>query len=369
MKSTTLAAIPLVLVTGLVTLAAQQPQETKSFRFRTGVELINVNATVTDHSGRFVSGLKKEDFRLFEDDRPQEISHFSAERVPVSLGIVLDVSSSMEGEKMLAARRALERFLLDLLGPDDEVFLYRFASTPELVHGWTRDRQQVVNELHRIRPSGGTALYDAVAEALPLVLTGRHRKKALVVISDGNDTNSQMDVASLKALIRDSEALVYAIGVDAQYDTIYQPSRRPFEEVISWLQRRPIPRPFPIPGGGNGSPPRPGPTPPRPRGPVYPPRFPNPPTNPGGGIASSPGHDRVDVAALRDITDDSGGRTEVLWSARDLGPATSSIADELSKQYYIGYPATAPKDGRWHTIRVEVGNYRVRARRGYVATP
>jgi hypothetical protein len=81
------------------------------------------------------------------------------------------------------------------------------------------------------------------------------------------------------------------------------------------------------------------------------------------------GSDRVNVAALRDITDDSGGRTEVIRSARDLDPATASIADELSKQYYMGYAASGAKDGRWHAIRVEVrGNHLVRARKGFVAS-
>ena len=78
----------------------------------------------------------------------------------------------------------------------------------------------------------------------------------------------------------------------------------------------------------------------------------------------------MNVAALRDMTDDSGGRTEIIRDARDLNPATASIADELSKQYYLGYPSAGKKDGRWHAIRVEVRNrtYRVRARRGYVAS-
>ena len=74
---------------------------------------------------------------------------------------------------------------------------------------------------------------------------------------------------------------------------------------------------------------------------------------------------------MRDMTDDSGGRTEIVRDARDLNPATANIADELSKQYYLGYPSAAMKDGRWHAIRVEVrrGNtYRVRARRGYIAS-
>src|SRR5688572_17084016 len=130
------------------------PDERQSFRFRTGVELINVTATVTDASGRFVPGLRKEDFRLFEDEQPQEITHFDSERVSVSLGIVLDTSGSMDGEKMIAARDALDRFLFQHLGPDDEVFLYRFDSTAELVHGWTKDRNRVRSALGRLFPRG-----------------------------------------------------------------------------------------------------------------------------------------------------------------------------------------------------------------------
>ena len=79
--------------------------------------------------------------------------------------------------------------------------------------------------------------------------------------------------------------------------------------------------------------------------------------------------DRVNVASLRDMTDDSGGRTEIIRGPRDLDPATAGIADELSKQYYLGYQSTGKKDGRWHSIRVEAHNrnYRVRARKGYIA--
>ena len=90
----------------------------------------------------------------------------------------------------------------------------------------------------------------------------------------------------------------------------------------------------------------------------------------GKGRWSGAGDDRVNVAALRDMTDDSGGRTEIIRDPRDLNPATAGIADELSKQYYLGYQASGARDGKWHSIRVEVRNhaYRVRARRGYVAS-
>ena len=83
------------------------------------------------------------------------------------------------------------------------------------------------------------------------------------------------------------------------------------------------------------------------------------------------GNDRVNVNALRDITDDSGGRTEIVRTGKDLDPATASIADELSRQYYLGYSSTGKKDGKWHAIRVEVkdSSMHIRARRGYIATP
>jgi hypothetical protein len=118
----------------------------------------------------------------------------------------------------------------------------------------------------------------------------------------------------------------------------------------------PIPLPFPIPG--RTSPP-----------PQQPPRY--PPSAPPGGTSRSRGDDRLNVAALRDITDESGGRTEIVRYARDVDPATSGIADELSRQYYLGYSSQGRKDGQWHTIRVELRNGRdlVRARKGYVALP
>ena len=327
--------------------AQQQPtQDGQAFKFRTGVELVNVTATVTDASGRFVSGLTRDDFRLYDDDRLQPITHFSAERVPVSLGIVIDTSGSMDGEKMYAAREALNRFLFQLLDADDEVFLYRFDTQPELVQGWTKDKRRVSEALGQIQPRGGTALYDAVADAVQMAQHGHNQKKAVVIISDGNDTNSRTDVISVKQLIRESEVLVYAVGIDAtgpRYVSSQYPIQRP--------PRMPFPFPFPTPGGRRPSPPQ-------------------PPPNPGPGRwGSRSDDDRVNVAALRDLTDDSGGRTEIIRSPRDLDPATAGIADELSRQYYMGYTAPDDTDGRWHTIRVDVrGNgLHIRARRGYVA--
>jgi VWFA-related protein len=273
---------------------------------------------------------------------------------------------------MAAAREALNRFLYDLLDREDEVFLYRFNSVPDLVEGWTTDRRRISAELGRIQPRGGTALYDAVAEAVPLAQSGRHRKKALVIISDGNDTSSRTDVEALKSLIRETEVLVYAIGIDAQATT--DASRPPNgwpRRIRDIFEQRPVPRPFPGPGTRRPMPPPGAPLPiPRPPGSPDPRR---PPVSPPINTPSHTplGSDRANIAALRELTDDSGGRTEVIRGASDLEPATAGIAYELSQQYYLGYAHTGIKDGRWHAIRVEVRDkdYLVRARRGFVATP
>jgi VWFA-related protein len=326
-----------------------------SFRFKSGIDLINVTTTVTDSTGRFVSGLRKEDFTVFDDGVPVELTQFSAERVPVSLGLVVDTSGSMAGTKIREAQSALHRFLYDLLDEQDEIFVYEFSSEPHLLQGWTADRGLLGRALDRLTPSGGTAMYDAVAEALPLAEQGRFRKKAIVVISDGNDTASQIPVRDLKQQIRESEALVYAVGIDGDSDG--QPTFHSAPQPKP--PRRPFPLPFPFPGGRGG---RPFPDL---RGPAESARL----REPQGGSWRI-NDDRVNVDALREMTDDSGGRTEVIRDPHDLDPATARIADELSKQYYLGYEASGKKDGRWHAIRVEVkrGHYTVRARQGYVAS-
>jgi VWFA-related protein len=343
------AAAAVFVIAGTSSIAGQKQDE---FRFKSGVDLINVTATVTDRNGRFVPGLRQEDFIVYEENELQEVSHFSNERVPVSLGIVLDTSGSMVGEKLTNALSAIDRFLTRLLSPEDEIFLYRFSNFPELVQDWTTDRERLSRVIRRINASGGTAMLDALAESVPLAQTGQHRKRAVVLISDGNDTDSQSSLGEVKQLIRESEVMVYAIGIDGQGETFGPPpsTRSPFP-----------PRPSPFPG--------------RPRGPggVRLPQLPQIqwPFPQGRTTVRRGGDEHVNVHALREITDDSGGRTEVVRSGRDLDPATANIADELSRQYYLGYSSTTEKDGRWHAIRVETRDksLRVRARRGYIATP
>ena len=332
------------LVAGAVALSAQQKPQEPGFSFRTSAQLVNVTVTVTDRNGRFVPGLRKDDFEVFEDGKPVAITHFDNERVPVSLGLVMDTSGSMAGEKMVAAKSAVERFLYSLLDQNDEVFLYQFESQATLVQDWTTDRRAIGRALGRIQARGGTAMYDAAAEAVPMAQSGSQRKKAVVIISDGNDTSSQIDVGAVQQLIRETEVLVYAIGIDGGGGSSSTQRSQP-----TWTPPVRIPVPSPFPGR---------------RPPVMQPPPQQPPQR-----ASRNSTDGVDEDALRSITDDSGGRTEIVRSHRDLDAATAGIADELSRQYFLGYTGLATKDGRWHTIEVRLkrGNHHVRARRGYVA--
>jgi Ca-activated chloride channel family protein len=329
----------LILIVVVVAAGVTGAQSQEGFRFRSGVELVNVTATVTDDDGHFVSGLQQEDFTVYEDGQVQDVSHFSADRVPVSLGIALDASGSMTPEKLAAARAAIERLIFKLLDEDDELFFVEFATRAEVTQGWTTDRQLISQALGRVQPIGATALYDAVAESIPLAEEGRNQKKALLVISDGNDTNSTLNVGQVRKLIREGEVLVYALGVDS--------TSRGSSRVLPQVQLPPN-FPLPFPGG---------------RRPQY------PPTGGGSTWPRGPG-ERVNADALRQITDDTGGRTEIVRGFEGLDLATARIADELSKQYFLGYTSSVNKDGRWHSIRVTVRDrsLNVRARRGYIAS-
>src|ERR1043165_6179708 len=238
-----LAALVAAAATAVGAQSQSQPQGDDGFKFKSGVELVNVTATVSDDNGHFVTGLTKDDFTILEDGQPQEIEQFSNERVPVSLGILLDTSGSMTPEKMSSAKNAIDRFIYDLLGKDDELFFMQFASVPDLLQGWTFDRRLTSRAVGQTSAAGGTALYDVIANALPIAADGRNQKKALLVITDGNDTNSRTSVSQVRNLIRESEVMVYALGVDGNDVQTYTPQpRQPSGPRF----------PIPIPRGGRG---------------------------------------------------------------------------------------------------------------------
>jgi VWFA-related protein len=209
----------------------------------------------------------------------------------------------MFGTRIKDARTAVNRFLFELLEPADEFFLMAFNHRPRPLTGWTRLQPDVQRALDGLQPNGGTAIYDAIVEALPLLEVRTRPRGALVVISDGADTASTIGLRELRSALLRTDAFVYAIALDP-----------PERQAINT---------------------------------------------------------RVNAQALREITAETGGRTEIVQSSSQLIEATARIAEELNSQYVLGYTSPRGADGQYHSIRVRVAgaDYRVRARSGYVATP
>jgi Ca-activated chloride channel homolog len=290
-------------VVSALALSLQNPTVVDRRPLRSSVELTVVTATVRDGDGRLVTGLPRDEFEIYEDGDRQPISQFTNERVPVGLGLLLDISDSMFGRRIIDARGAVERFLLELLQPADAFFVMAFNHEPRMLTQWTNDPSTVRAALADIKPWGGTAIYDAIIRAEPVLDVRTRERAALVVISDGADTASDASLRDVRSAVLRTDAFIYAVAIDSS-------------------ERRPI--------------------------------------NTG-----------VNPEALREITNQSGGTTEVVHDSGDLDGATSRIAEELNNQYVLGYSPPHGLDGRYHSIRVRMINsaYRVRARNGYVAAP
>ena len=333
------AVFSVSLLLAALTLAAQTPTA-----LRVDVRLISVVATVTDNAGRHVSNLTADDFTVLEDGVPQKITHFTQDYdVPVSVGIILDTSGSMQN-KMSAATAAVERFL-NKVHEDDDVFLMTFARNTDIEQEFTSDRRKLSRALNNITISGGTVLYDALQEALDKVRTGRHDKRAILVISDGYDAGSRkVKLPDLLNSIRGSEVLVYGLGTAP---TIYAD---PVEHV-----------PFTLPTQKSTA-----------RGPV-------PVTNPRQGPAPRgtppPGNmNAVNMNVMKQFAENSGGQAFLLTDTfiDDDGPeidkVLTSIAAELRAQYTLGYYPSAPDNGKFHTIQITArGGQQVRTRSGYLS--
>jgi len=294
--------VPVVAVVVATSAVVGTQSATQRPKFKTGVEIVTITATVTDADGRLVPDLTKDDFEVFEDGLPQTITQFTGERVPVSLAALLDISDSMVGERLKDARRALDSFFFELMTPDDEFALVLFNHQPTIATRWTSAPEVLRPALDAMRGWGGTAIYDAFDASLPLFDT-RHRQRAAgVMISDGADTASDIDLRVLRSKLLRTDAFFYAVAID--------------REDPRALTRR------------------------------------------------------VNPYALREVTDDTGGYTEVVKDTSELGPATARIANELNHQYTLAFSMAHPPDDKFHSLRVRVRRpqHRVRARRGYIAT-
>jgi Ca-activated chloride channel family protein len=175
-------------------------------------DLITFTVTVTDTYGRFVSGLGKNAFTVMDDKKPQEITYFSDDDSPVSVGVIFDVSGSMGGDKIRRARDALSKFI-QTSHDSDEYFLIAFNSRAQLLLDKTRDGNAVLDKLTFVQTKNNTALYDACYLGVEKVQRGAHPKRALLLISDGQDNNSRYTFNELRRLLKESDVTLYGIGI------------------------------------------------------------------------------------------------------------------------------------------------------------
>jgi Ca-activated chloride channel family protein len=203
---------------------------------RVDVDLVMVHATVTDASNGYVSGLKQGDFEVWEDRIEQQIDYFFAENVPVSVGIVFDVSGSMRvGDKLEAARTAANTFLR-MGDRDDEYFLIHFSDSPQLAQDFTTDITKLQSRLLFTRANGNTSLYDALYLALTKVNRGRNPRKALLLITDGEDNHSRYSLPDVKAFAREHDVMIYSVGiVDEGVSELSELSGRATLQTLSHL--------------------------------------------------------------------------------------------------------------------------------------
>jgi Ca-activated chloride channel family protein len=304
----------LCLVTASPSLALPQGEKEQSGVVKLSADLVSVTVTVLDEDAHFVSTLKKEDIVLYEDGVKQEITFFNTdEKTPVSIGILFDTSGSM-ADKLEGVQDAVKHFI-DLVNPEDDIFLIRFSTGVQLVQDFTADRRLLYRGLDRLKAFGATSLYDAIYQGLLQVRNGKHQKKALLVITDGNDTVSRVTHGEVLTLARKSEVLIYCLGIGHGEKGSFGHSEALFQDV-------------------------------------------------------------VDINVLRSLSEASGGRSYLLeeelhgQGVDKIDRTVQDIAKELRGQYTLGYsPTNTKKDGSYRTIRIEVkkGDYLVRAKPGYQA--
>jgi Ca-activated chloride channel homolog len=173
--------------------------------------LVLIPVTVTDPLNRFVTGLDKDNFRVFEEKQEQEITQFSSEDAPLSVGVIFDGSGSMGG-KLEKARLAVAQFFRTA-NPEDEFFLIQFSDGARLIQPFTVNLEEIQNRLAFTQSRGRTALLDAIYLGLHEMKKARNPRKALLVISDGGDNNSRYGEGEIKNLVKEADVQVYAIGI------------------------------------------------------------------------------------------------------------------------------------------------------------
>jgi Ca-activated chloride channel family protein len=188
-----------------------EPDHPRNSSIRVETNEVHIPVTVTDPLNRFVTGLEREHFKVFEDKIEQKVTYFSSEDAPISIGLVFDTSGSM-GSKLQKSRQAVAQ-LMKTANPEDEFLLVSFSDRPELTAGLTHDADEVQNRLTFVQSKGRTALLDGVYLALNEMKKAHNPRKALVVISDGGDNSSRYTESEIKNLVREADVQIYAIGI------------------------------------------------------------------------------------------------------------------------------------------------------------
>jgi Ca-activated chloride channel family protein len=193
------------------------PAQDPRYRLNVNVELVNVVATVLDEQGKYLDGLRLEDFQVFEDGEEQKISFFSHDlRVPISVGVLIDNSGSMRHKLQQALQTVREIALA--LSPQDEMFVVSFNSDVDVRRRFTTNMQDVQRSLRDIKAGGETAAYDAIQVSMEEMKSAKHNKKILLLVTDGFDTKSRINSNQVEDILKRSEVLVYAIGIDDDDD-------------------------------------------------------------------------------------------------------------------------------------------------------
>ena len=285
-------------------LSAQTPQRPS---FRSGVDVVSLNVTVTGPSNNYVTDLMRDEFMVYEDGVQQEVTFFTRTQLPIALALLIDTSASMEN-RLPTAQRAAVGFARRLR-PQDMAEIIDFDSRVEILETFTNDRDSLERAIRRTSAGGSTSLYNAIYISLKELKKVRAqtfedvRRQAIVVLSDGEDTSSLLDFDEVLELAKRSETSIYSIGLRSRH----MPSRRGFQEA-----------------------------------------------------------DFV----LRQLSNETGGRAFFPQSIGDLTTIYGRIADELSSQYTLGYTSNNPRrDGMWRRIIVRVDHPSVAARtkQGYYA--
>ena len=284
--------------------------------FKAEVSLVNLTATVIDGAGRPVAGLQKDDFVIYDNGVPQTIAVFrNDEDIPVSVGIVFDTSGSMV-DKIDDVGDAVVHFI-NTVNPQDDIFVMQFSTETSLVQDFTADRRRLRQAVERLRARGSTSLYEAIVKSLEHIQRGQNRRKALLVVTDGNDTSSQIGLKQAVDLAIRSEVTIYCLGLGH---------------------------------GEQGS------------------------FGHAGGLSK----DTVDADALLAFSDATGGKTFILEGPHQkkgvdqVDRAAQEVAAELRRQYTLAYyPKKDRTAGGYNRVQVEVNkpNLKVRTHDGYFTAP